>query len=501
MKKILSILLLLALVISIASCDKIKNENSQNGTESQGTGESEKPTGKKTEDPSDEAPKKDPDMEVLAEWIEYSEGTREPLELSWDPHCFFKVTNACDEGIVPAAVYNVVSRAWRDENFQYRLNKQSITNEEFDTIIPSVPTVLRDNEIFSDREGRYTYVAFAFIHNSAHTLCARKINSVTLENGNLHIGLDVLFDTDNGTECNANTLIMKFESDKISEEIKSIDFSFDDVSNFEINILEDGEKFKDHIYDSCYFPYIEGVFNDKTEKGQWSEELEFDCSFEFNGRVVHVNFTDLIFAENEKCYALSEADAAVIEWASAETLFGKPVIYLYPENDTVCSVELDFDGELTCTYPDYSKGWNNILAKPDGTLIFPDGREYYCLYWEGRSSSMTPDIFHGFCIKGSESAAFLEKALADIGLTPREANEFIIYWLPILEANEYNVITFQTDAYTEVSKLNVTPTPDSMLRVYMYAYATDKYIDIEPQIFEPFDRKGFTVVEWGGTVE
>ena len=501
MKKILSILLLLALVISIASCDKIKNENSENGTESQGTGESEKPTGEKTEDPSDEAPKKDPDMEVLAEWIEYSEGTRKPLELSWDPHCFFKVTNACDEGIVPAAVYNVVSRAWRDENFQHRLNKQSITNEEFDTIIPRVPTVLRDNEIFSDREGRYTYVAFAFIHNSAHTLCARKINSVTLENGNLHIGLDVLFDTDNGTECNANTLIMKFESDKISEEIKTIDFSFDDVSNFEINILEDGENFRDHIYDSCYFPYIEGVFNDKTEKEQWSEELEFDCSFEFNGRIVHVNFTDLIFAENEKCYALREADAAVIEWASAETLFGKPVIYLYPENDTVCSVDLDFDGELTCTYPDYSKGWNNILAKPDGTLIFPDGREYYCLYWEGRSSSMIPDLSHGFCVKGSESAAFLEKVLTDIGLNAREANEFIIYWLPVLEANEYNVITFQTDAYTEVAKLNVTPAPESMLRVYMYAYATDKYIDIEPQNFDGFERKGFTVVEWGGTVE
>ncbi|MBR2850620.1 MAG: hypothetical protein IKB84_06260, partial [Clostridia bacterium] len=188
MKKILSILLLLALVISIASCDKIKNENSENATESQGTGESEKPTGEKTEDPSDEAPKKDPDMEVLAEWIEYSEGKSEFLEISWYPHCSFKVTNACDEGIAPVTVYNVVSMSWKEENFQKRLNKQSITNEEFDTIIPSVPTVLRDNEIFSDREGRYTYVAFAFIHNSAHTLCARKINSVTLENGNLHIG-------------------------------------------------------------------------------------------------------------------------------------------------------------------------------------------------------------------------------------------------------------------------------------------------------------------------
>ena len=501
MKKILSILLLLALVISITSCDKIKNENSENGTESQGTGESEKPTGEKTEDPSDEAPKKDPDMEVLAEWIEYSEGTREPLELSWDPHCFFKVTNACDEGIVPTAVYNVASMAGKDENFQLRLNKQNVNNEEFNAKIPVVPTILKDNEIFSDRSGDYTYVVFSFVNNKAQTVCARKINSVNIENGNLNIGLDIYFDPDGGTECNSNTLIMKFESEKISEEIKTIDFSFDDVSNFEINILEDGENFKDHIYDSCYFPYIEGVFNDKTEKGQWSEELEFDCSFEFNGRIVHVNFTELIFAEDQKCYALRETDAAVIEWASAEKRFAKPVIYLYPENDTVCSVELDFDGELTCTYPDYSKGWNNILAKPDGTLIFPDGREYYCLYWEGRSSSMTPDLLRGFCIKGSESAAFLEKTLADIGLTPREANEFIIYWLPILEANEYNVITFQTDAYTEVAKLNVTPAPESMLRVYMYAYATDKYIDIEPQNFDGFERKGFTVVEWGGTVE
>ena len=501
MKKILSILLLLALVISIASCDKIKNENSENGTESQGTGESEKPTGEKTEDPSYEAPKKDPDIEMLAEWIEYSEGKSEFLEISWYPHCSFKVTNACDKGIVPVAVYNVASMAGKDENFQLRLNKQNVNNEEFNAKIPVVPTILKDNEIFSDRSGDYTYVVFSFVNNKAQTVCARKINSVNIENGNLNIGLDIYFDPDGGTECNSNTLIMKFESEKISEEIKTIDFSFDDVSNFEINILEDGENFKDHIYDSCYFPYIEGVFNDKTEKGQWSEELEFDCSFEFNGRVVHVNFTELIFAEDQKCYALRETDAAVIEWASAEKRFAKPVIYLYPENDTVCSVELDFDGELTCTYPDYSKGWNNILAKPDGTLIFPDGREYYCLYWEGRSSSMTPDLFRGFCIKGSESAAFLEKTLADIGLTPREANEFIIYWLPILEANEYNVITFQTDAYTEVAKLNVTPAPESMLRVYMYAYATDKYIDIEPQNFDGFERKGFTVVEWGGTVE
>ena len=183
-----------------------------------------------------------------------------------------------------------------------------------------------------------------------------------------------------------------------------------------------------------------------------------------------------------------------------ETNVYKPVIYLYPEDDTVCSVALDVNGDFICTYPDYTEGWNDFIASPDGTLTFPDEKEYYCLYWEA-SLKLTPDLSRGFCVKGSESAEFLEKILADIGLTPREANEFIIYWLPILEANEYNVITFQTDAYTEAAKLNVTPTPDSVLRVYMYAYAVEEYIDIEPQSFESFERNGFTVVEWGGTVE
>ena len=40
-----------------------------------------------------------------------------------------------------------------------------------------------------------------------------------------------------------------------------------------------------------------------------------------------------------------------------------------------------------------------------------------------------------------------------------------------------------------------------MLRVYMYAYASEEYVDIAPQTFEPFVRDGFTVVEWGGTVK
>ena len=179
-------------------------------------------------------------------------------------------------------------------------------------------------------------------------------------------------------------------------------------------------------------------------------------------------------------------------------LAAKPIIYLYPQVPTVCSVKLTLNGALTCTYPDYGKGWDNFTAYPDGTLIFPDGKEYYALYWEGIQHA-TWDLSKGFCVRGEDTASFLEWALAYQGLTPREANEFIVYWLPRMQENPYNVISFQTDTYTNGAVLDISPAPDSLLRVFMTYYASDTYVDIPPQSFIPFTRQGFAVVEWGGS--
>ena len=176
----------------------------------------------------------------------------------------------------------------------------------------------------------------------------------------------------------------------------------------------------------------------------------------------------------------------------------KPVIYLYPTAQMPISVKLDFGGRLTTTYPAYRDGWE-VIARPDGTLTDPvTGREYYCLYWEGVTDTEY-DLSRGFVIPGKDTAAFLEEALAKLGLTEREANEFIIYWLPRMEGNAYNLISFQTEAYTENAKRTVTPTPDSMLRVFMAWKPLETPIEIEPQELPAFERHGFTVVEWGGT--
>ncbi len=176
----------------------------------------------------------------------------------------------------------------------------------------------------------------------------------------------------------------------------------------------------------------------------------------------------------------------------------KPVIYLYPEEETEVSVNLDYNGELTVTYPEYNDGWN-VTAMPDGTLYDKDGNQYNYLFWEGKSNTVY-DFSKGFCIKREDSAEFLRWALTKLGLTPREYNEFIVFWLPFMLKNEYNVISFQYDCYTDNAVLSVTPEPDTVIRVFMAFYGSNVPVEIEEQELSAPEREGFTVVEWGGTI-
>lgn len=175
----------------------------------------------------------------------------------------------------------------------------------------------------------------------------------------------------------------------------------------------------------------------------------------------------------------------------------KPVIYLYPLEETEITVKLDYNGTVTSTYPEYDNGWT-VLASPDGTLTDPEtGREYYCLFWEG-VSRIDYDFSEGFVIPGNETRKFLEQVLSEMGLTDREANEFIIYWLPQMEHNAYNLISFQTDIYMENAGLEIYPEPDSLLRVFMAWKPLEESIEIQPQELPAFRRSGYAVVEWGG---
>lgn len=77
--------------------------------------------------------------------------------------------------------------------------------------------------------------------------------------------------------------------------------------------------------------------------------------------------------------------------------------------------------------------------------------------------------------------------------------ESFFNWLPRMQDNAYNLISFQTDAYTECAALHITPAPDSVLRIYMTWKALDEPVEIPRQDLASFERTGFTVVEWGGS--
>jgi hypothetical protein len=176
----------------------------------------------------------------------------------------------------------------------------------------------------------------------------------------------------------------------------------------------------------------------------------------------------------------------------------KPVIYLYPDQKMDVFVYLDYNGKLEYTWPVYNDVWK-VKAYPDGTLInHDDEKEYSYLFWEGKTNAIKCDFSKGFVVKGADTAVFLQKTLAHIGLTPREYNEFIVYWMPLMQDNAWNLISFQDKTYTDNAVLTIEPRPDCMLRVNMAFKPLTFPIVIPPQEFTPFERKGFTVVEWGG---
>lgn len=193
-------------------------------------------------------------------------------------------------------------------------------------------------------------------------------------------------------------------------------------------------------------------------------------------------------------YAAEKSDGLML----GDDLDYKPVIYLYPEKKTDVSVKLLYNGRLTVTYPEYGNGWN-VTAYPGGRLLnHADGREYSYLFWEGVGNTEY-NMKSGFVVKGEDTAGFLQDMLSKMGLLPHEYNEFIVYWLPKMQDNKYNLISFQGREYTDSAVLDIDPAPDSLLRVFMAFKPLSEPVDIKPQEITPFERRGFTVVEWGGT--
>jgi len=167
----------------------------------------------------------------------------------------------------------------------------------------------------------------------------------------------------------------------------------------------------------------------------------------------------------------------------------KPVLYVYPEREQSLTVSLDVEGELGTVYP------------------APDALE--TTDWGTRASWMvtaSPDAEQGFIVAREDAVPFLEEKLALLGLTDKEAADFITFWAPRIRANEYTFVSFDASSYTAHARYSFTDeagaavVPDTFIRVFMTIRAADANEEVTPQVFGPTPtRSGFTAVEWGGT--
>jgi len=239
---------------------------------------------------------------------------------------------------------------------------------------------------------------------------------------------------------------------------------------------------------------ITGVITD--ENGLF--ELKDVANGEYILRISYVGYTTLDVPIKLKESTTLQLGIQVIEM---QEVVLKPLIYLYPETKTEISVALNYEGKLIHTYPSYPEAGWKVTAEPDGTLWDEKGMEYYGLFWEGEPNTKLT-AKDGFVVAGKETAAFLEEKLAYLGLNRREANEFIMFWLPRMENNPYNLIHFSGLDYEKSAELIITPKPETTIRVMMLTQPLSEKIQFPLQDLTSLKktRKGYTAVEWGGSV-
>ena len=120
------------------------------------------------------------------------------------------------------------------------------------------------------------------------------------------------------------------------------------------------------------------------------------------------------------------------------------------------------------------------------------------MFWEADSYALS-DTTEGFIVTAEKAESFLEEKLKLLGLNEKESTDFITYWLPLLLKNKISLCSFQTQKFFDNIKLNITPKPETEIRIFLAIKKLDAPIEIKEQKLEPIQRKGYTVVEWGGS--
>jgi hypothetical protein len=206
---------------------------------------------------------------------------------------------------------------------------------------------------------------------------------------------------------------------------------------------------------------------------------------------------------------------------------GKPVIYLYPTRDTKVTLKFNAPVSFTTDIPTYGDSWQ-VLAHKDGSLtnLKPKltdctkidsskagseyakdaclGNTYPYIYWSGNIMSVDyPKANLGWVVDKSDLRDFIDSKLQYMGFNEKEKNDFESYWIPEMNAKNspfYRVSFLTTGEVDQIFPMTVTPTPNSVFRIFMDWQPLDQkpISPLIPEVLPQLVRDGFTMVEWGG---
>lgn len=172
----------------------------------------------------------------------------------------------------------------------------------------------------------------------------------------------------------------------------------------------------------------------------------------------------------------------------------KPNIYIYPINNINLCVEISFPmgGKIVESIPTYLEQW---CVNIDTTGKIDDQYDY--LFYESKQ----PNIFQykkGWCVARNDINSFFEINMKQYNFSNAEINDFIEYWMPLLDENNYYMVYPQSNVIIdEIIKLNFSIQPDNISRLFYGVLGVDEYTEIEEPVINPFNRNGFHIIEWG----
>lgn len=174
----------------------------------------------------------------------------------------------------------------------------------------------------------------------------------------------------------------------------------------------------------------------------------------------------------------------------------KPAVYLYPTETMSVDVKVKVNGKLTLTEPLYGSGWN-VTATPNGLI---DNKYDYLFYEAELNRIELPD--EGWVVAYDEIGNWFDEYLPQMGLNTKEKEQFKEYWLKDLRRANYYEIKLLGDTFlSENMDLIISPKPETILRLNFYFKPLNTRYELNAPVIKKVERKGFTVVEWGGINE